>query len=386
LADEMGLGKTAQVVSFLGTLFERKIFGPHLIVVPSSTLDNWMREIRMWCPALTAIAYTGSQAERRSLQYDILGNENLNIIVTTYNIATGNGEEYVLILFANHFSHFFTLSSRKFLRSTRCRTLFLDEGHMIKNDNSARTKHLKKLGIEFKILITGTPLQNNLMELLSLLTFIMPDVFAPAYDTFSAIFDLKNSNNRLEDEVSKRRLERASKIMNPFVLRRRKDDVLNDIPPKTRRVVNCSMPSPQKTVYLEIMRDSRKQYLETVDAASSKKTKKNDTQKSAASLSNVMMQLRKAANHQLLMRKLYTDEMLPAIAKDIMKVTCRQCHSLTALFLKQELEFMDSNYDYVVEDLGAMSDFQLHKLCVEYPKVHKYQLSPDDWMNSGKVF
>ena len=95
LADEMGLGKTAQVVSFLGTLFERKIFGPHLIVVPSSTLDNWMREIKMWCPSLVAIPYTGSQPERRSLQYDIIDNENLNIIVTTYNIATGNGEELV---------------------------------------------------------------------------------------------------------------------------------------------------------------------------------------------------------------------------------------------------------------------------------------------------
>lgn len=89
----MGLGKTAQVVSFLGALNERKEEGPHLIIVPSSTLDNWMREIKMWCPTLEAIAYTGSLAERRSLQYDIKGIVDLNIIVTTYNIATGNSEE-----------------------------------------------------------------------------------------------------------------------------------------------------------------------------------------------------------------------------------------------------------------------------------------------------
>lgn len=193
---------------------------------------------------------------------------------------------------------------------------------MIKNDNSSRTKHLKNLGIDFKILITGTPLQNNLMELLSLLTFIMPDVFESAYDTFAAIFELKNTNNRLEDEVSKRRVEQASKIMNPFVLRRRKDEVLNDIPPKIRQVVNCPMTATQKVVYQDILRDSKKQYLETSEIAttSASKLKKKDIQKSAATLSNVMMQLRKAANHQLLKRKLYTDEMLPAIATDIMKV------------------------------------------------------------------
>lgn len=95
---------------------------------------------------------------------------------------------------------------------------------MIKNGDSQRSKYLKKFKIPFKILITGTPLQNNLMELLSLLVFIMPELFLPARESFTAIFDI-NKNSRLEDEVSKRRLAHAATIMTPFVLRRKKDEV-----------------------------------------------------------------------------------------------------------------------------------------------------------------
>ncbi|KAJ3372791.1 ATP-dependent helicase smarcad1 [Kappamyces sp. JEL0680] len=239
LADEMGLGKTAQVIAFLGTLLERGYCsGPHLIIVPSSTLDNWMREIGQWCPTLKAIAYTGTMQERIALQYDIQDAEELHVVVTTYTIATGNAED------------------RRFLRGCRFQTLFLDEGHMIKNGESQRAKHLRNLKIPFKLLITGTPMQNNLMELLSLLTFIMPELFEPARASFEAIFDLKPSNNQLEDDVSRRRLDHAGKIMAPFVLRRRKDD---------------------------------------------------------------------------------------------------------------EVEFMDSNLGYVIEDLSHMSDFQIHQLCCRYP-------------------
>lgn len=142
------MGKTAQVISLLGTLYDQGQTGPHLIVVPSSTLDNWMREITMWCPCLSSISYAGSMAERRDLQYDIMENEDLNIVVTTYTIATGNAED------------------RRFLRGRSFKTLFLDEGHMIKNGGSQRAKHIKNLKIPFKLLITGTPMQNNLMELL----------------------------------------------------------------------------------------------------------------------------------------------------------------------------------------------------------------------------
>ena len=216
------------------------------------------------------------------------------------------------------------MSSRRFLRSTKCKSLFLDEGHMIKNDSSNRTKHLKNLDISFIILITGTPLQNNLMELLydfcffilissSLLTFIMPDIFNPAYETFVSIFDLKNSNNRLEDEVSKRRVERAGKIMNPFVLRRRKEDVLNDIPPKSRKIVYCSMSKAQKSVYQEILLDSKKKYIETVGESNPKTKKTKKILQKNNTISNVMMELRKAADHQLLIRKIYADEKLPSL-------------------------------------------------------------------------
>lgn len=203
-----GLGKTAQVVSFLGVLKSRGARGLHLIVVPASTLDNWLREINQWCPSLSAILYNGSLVERRDLQYDINDDKDLDIVVTTYSIATGNSED------------------RKFLRSKKFKTLFLDEGHMIKNGDSQRAKHLKFFKIPFKLLMTGTPLQNNLSELLSLLTFIMPDIFEPAKKKFSAIFDIRANNSKLEDEMTKRRLDYASRIMTPFILRRKKDEVI----------------------------------------------------------------------------------------------------------------------------------------------------------------
>jgi SWI/SNF-related matrix-associated actin-dependent regulator 1 of chromatin subfamily A len=300
LADEMGLGKSAQVISFLALLNQKKK-QKSLIIVPSSTLDNWMREIEMWCPTLQAIAYTGSQRERRELQYDIAGDDELDIVLTTYNQATGNSED------------------RRFLRSLKCSILILDEGHMIKNGDSQRAKHLKGFNAPFKMLITGTPIQNNLMELLSLLIFINPELFAPAESSFAAIFDKTNTAQEgLEGDVAKRRIERATKILTPFVLRRKKDEVRKEIPTKTRVIEYCEATTDQMKLYKSIMRDSRKAYLES--EAEIQKSKQKKKKESNSGLTNILMQLRKAANHQLLIRRLYSDDKLPLIAKDLKKV------------------------------------------------------------------
>jgi SNF2 family DNA or RNA helicase len=300
LADEMGLGKSAQVICFLALLNQKKR-QKALIIVPSSTLDNWMREIEMWCPTMQAIAYSGSQKERRELQYEIPYDDELDIIVTTYNQATGNSED------------------RRFLRSLKCPILILDEGHMIKNGDSQRAKHLKGFNAPFKMLITGTPIQNNLMELLSLLIFINPELFAPAESSFAAIFDKTNTAQEgLEGDVAKRRIERATKILTPFVLRRKKDEVRKEIPTKTRVIEYCEATTDQRKLYQSIMRDSRKAYLESEAVIQKSKQKKKE---SNSGLTNILMQLRKAANHQLLIRRLYTEDKLPLIAKDLKKVT-----------------------------------------------------------------
>ncbi|KAI8900340.1 SNF2 family N-terminal domain-containing protein [Globomyces pollinis-pini] len=357
LADEMGLGKTAQVVSFLGLLSLQKKIGPHLVVVPSSTLDNWMREINQWCPTLHSIAYTGSQPDRRDIQSEI-EEAHYNIIVTTYNIATGHADD------------------RRFLRGLKCQTLILDEGHMIKNGESQRAKHLKNFKIPFRLLITGTPLQNNLMELVSLLTFIMPDLFEACRENFNAIFDLgttKPSVKDLDNNVSVLRIQRATKIMTPFVLRRRKDEVLGDLPAKTQVIEYCKQSPEQKKLYHEIMMSSKKAFLDKNDGGALDIWKQPDQRKkeneSQSKLSNVLMQLRKVTNHQLLVRNIYNDEKLAQMSKDIVN----------------ELDYVDSNPEYVLEDMSFMSDFALHKLCRNYERMKEYVLEEKDWMNGGKV-
>ncbi|KAJ2962090.1 hypothetical protein NQZ79_g2813 [Umbelopsis isabellina] len=139
LADEMGLGKTAQVIGFLAQLISEGHKGPHLIVVPSSTLENWLREFQKFCPCLDVRSYYGSQKERVELRYDLREDRDWPILVTTYQMATGSGLD------------------RKFLRNINFDVTILDEGHMVKNCTSARYQHLMAIPSSFRLLLTGTP-------------------------------------------------------------------------------------------------------------------------------------------------------------------------------------------------------------------------------------
>ena len=140
-----------------------------------------------------------------------------------------------------------TKEDRTFLRRLRCRSMILDEGHMMKNSDSQRYKYLTAFKTPFRLLLTGTPLQNNLLELLSLLTFIMPGLFAANGETLRQLFSVKPPS--LSDPYSTERTERAKKMMSPFILRRRKDQVLNDIPTKIQVVERCQMLELQKNLY-----------------------------------------------------------------------------------------------------------------------------------------
>lgn len=143
----MAAGQTAQVIAFLAHLKSQKAPGPHLIIVPSSTLDNWMREFSVFAPSLAVHAYYGSQAERAELRYDLRAMEELDVVVTTYNIATSSVDD------------------RKFVDKMGFRTATYDEGHQLKNSESKKYKDLMRTQIPWRLLLTGTPLQNNLQEL-----------------------------------------------------------------------------------------------------------------------------------------------------------------------------------------------------------------------------
>ncbi|KAI9203510.1 SNF2 family N-terminal domain-containing protein [Polychytrium aggregatum] len=323
LADEMGLGKTAQIISFLGLLYEQGHEGPHLVVVPSSTKDNWLREFKKWCPSLVVQSYYGSQAERFELQESLLETRGeYQVLVTTYNLATGNKED------------------RGFLKRMKFRSLILDEGHMVKNMDSSRTRHLMSYKIPFRMLLTGTPLQNNLKELLSLLTFVMPALFSDWVtegSTIKKLFNITDHNN--VSFLSHQRIERAQKIMSPFVLRRKKDQVLRDLPKKIQIIEHCKATERQRALIKSIMVESRKTYRENISLS------QKDTNGKAAKGTNTSQ-----ANQR----------------KQLQNFTLMQTAT-------------------IYEDMQVMSDYELHQLCLKFPTIFHRRLQSEEWMSSGKI-
>ena len=157
LADEMGLGKTIQTIAMLAHLAgERGLWGPHLIVVPTSTLLNWEMELKRWCPALKIITYYGSAKERKLKRTGWTKRNAFHVCITSYQLVVGD---------ANVF------------RRKRWAYLILDEAQNIKNFRSQRWQTLLNFNSQRRLLLTGTPLQNSLMELWALMHFLMPHVF-----------------------------------------------------------------------------------------------------------------------------------------------------------------------------------------------------------------
>lgn len=158
LADEMGLGKTIQVISYLSVLFEEQKIWPFLIVVPHSTVPNWRREIQHWAPNLRVVAYYGSDRARKlSRKYEMFHENGIDlkchIVVTSYSCPANP-------------------SDASLLRKVPWECLIVDEGQRLKNDASLLYKELEKFRIRHKVLMTGTPLQNNPRELFNLLQFL----------------------------------------------------------------------------------------------------------------------------------------------------------------------------------------------------------------------
>ncbi|OXV07594.1 hypothetical protein Egran_04641 [Elaphomyces granulatus] len=342
LADDMGLGKTCQVIAFLAHLYERDIKGPHLVVVPSSTLENWLREFKNFCPMLSVMPYYAGQAERAQIRDTIEQNrDNINVVITTYTIAKAKVDAH-------------------FLRHLNFCVCVYDEGHMLKNSTSVLYEKLIRIPAKFRLLLTGTPLQNNLQELASLLGFILPRVFQERKNDLQYIFAHKA---RTADEshtalLSAQRIARAKSMLTPFVLRRKKHQVI-ELPPKINRLEYCEMNAEQKEIYAREKEEVRKHL---VDRASGKKT----SNKSA----NILMKLRQAAIHPLLYRRIYKDTTLSRMAK-----AC----------LKEEL-WSKSDPDIIFGELQAYNDFECHMMCTKNPNsLGSFALTNEEWMNSGKV-
>lgn len=175
LADEMGLGKTIQTIGLLAFLKQyRQVNGPHLIIVPKSTMGNWYREFKKWCPSFRVLRLQGQKDERKRLVTQELMSGHYEAVVTTY--------ETVII-------------ERAAFRKFQWRYIVIDEAHRIKNEKSALSKEVRKLDSQNRLLLTGTPLQNNLHELWALLNFLLPDVFGDA-DDFDQWFNADDGSMR----------------------------------------------------------------------------------------------------------------------------------------------------------------------------------------------
>ena len=230
LADEMGLGKTIQLIALLAALRAGGEARPHLVVAPASVLDNWLRELRAWCPSLRAAKYHGPQAERYALQ-ERLDDDGFDVLLTTYSYFEGDSAAQ--------------RDDRAWLGRKEWGCCVFDEAHALKRGGSNRAERLGRLRSRQRVLLTGTPVQNNVNELLSLLSFMLPATFPP--ELALAFADASSSRARLSDaEVG-----RLRRLLAPFILRRLKAHVLTQLVPK----VEEEAPSPrQRLVYEKILR------------------------------------------------------------------------------------------------------------------------------------
>ncbi|XP_057538927.1 ISWI chromatin-remodeling complex ATPase CHR11 [Amaranthus tricolor] len=258
LADEMGLGKTLQTISLMGYLHEfRGITGPHMVVAPKSTLGNWMNEIKRFCPILRAVKFLGNPEERRHIREDLLVAGKFDVCVTSFEMA---------------------IKEKSCLRRFSWRYIIIDEAHRIKNENSLLSKTMRLYNTNYRLLITGTPLQNNLHELWSLLNFLLPEIFSSA-ETFDEWFQISGDND--QQEV----VQQLHKVLRPFLLRRLKSDVEKGLPPKKETILKVGMSQMQKQYYRALLQKD----LEVVNAGGERKR-----------LLNIAMQLRKCCNHPYL--------------------------------------------------------------------------------------
>ncbi|PSC72801.1 chromatin-remodeling complex ATPase chain [Micractinium conductrix] len=259
LADEMGLGKTLQTISLLGYLREfRGITGPHMVIVPKSTLHNWLNEFRRWCPCIKAVKFHGNREERENQKVSTCQPGKFDVVVTSYEMV---------IKEKNHW--------RKF----HWRYIIIDEAHRIKNENSRLSQVVRMLKTNYRMLITGTPLQNNLHELWALLNFLLPEVFSSA-EKFDEWFQMGDSKEG-EAEV----VQQLHKVLRPFLLRRLKSDVEKSLPPKKETILKIGMSEMQRKYYAALLQKD----MDAVTGGADR-----------SRLLNIVMQLRKCCNHPYL--------------------------------------------------------------------------------------
>ncbi|KAM7270265.1 hypothetical protein ACFE04_029479 [Oxalis oulophora] len=263
LADEMGLGKTIMTIALLAHLAcEKGIWGPHLIVVPTSVMLNWETEFLKWCPAFKILTYFGSAKERKLKRQGWMKPNSFHICITTYRLV---------------------IQDSKVFKRKKWKYLILDEAHLIKNWKSQRWQTLLNFNSKRRILLTGTPLQNDLMELWSLMHFLMPHIFQSHQEFKDWFSNPITGMVEGQEKVNKEVVDRLHNVLRPFLLRRLKKDVETQLPSKSEHVIYCRLSKRQRNLYEDFIASS-------------------ETQATLASTNffgmiSIIMQLRKVCNH-----------------------------------------------------------------------------------------
>ena len=272
LADEMGLGKTIQTIALLAHLAcHHEVWGPHLVIVPTSVMLNWEMEFKKWCPGFKVLSYYGSIEERKRKRQGWKTDDIWNVCITSYQIV---------------------LQDQQVFKRRQWHYMILDEAHNIKNFKSKRWQTLLGFNTQARLLLTGTPLQNNLTELWSLLFFLMPSEngvggfadLAEFQDWFhkpeSQI--LESGREQMDDEA-RAIIAKLHKVLRPYLLRRLKADVEKQMPAKYEHVELCRLSRRQRELY-----DGFLARTDTREALASG---------NYISVINCLMQLRKVCNH-----------------------------------------------------------------------------------------
>ncbi|XP_071283469.1 chromatin-remodeling ATPase INO80 isoform X5 [Agelaius tricolor] len=278
LADEMGLGKTVQSIALLAHLAEREnIWGPFLIISPASTLNNWHQEFARFVPRFKVLPYWGNPHDRKVIRK----------FWSQKTLYTQDAPFHVVIT-----SYQLVVQDVKYFQRVKWQYMVLDEAQALKSSSSVRWKILLQFQCRNRLLLTGTPIQNTMAELWALLHFIMPTLF-DSHEEFNEWFS-KDIESHAENKsaIDENQLSRLHMILKPFMLRRIKKDVENELSDKIEILMYCQQTSRQKLLYQAL-----KNKISIDDLLQSSMGTTQQAQTTTSSLMNLVMQFRKVCNH-----------------------------------------------------------------------------------------
>ncbi|KAK2194995.1 bifunctional Helicase superfamily 1-2 [Babesia duncani] len=276
LADEMGLGKTVQTISLVGHfMYKEFLIGPYLVIVPQSTIDNWMREFETWLPQANVVCYYGNATARDIIRYRELSRV----------YVPGKGERYKCDVCITTPSIINSAVDLDFLRRISWQLMVVDEAHQLKNRNSKRFVEMMQFMADYKLLLSGTPLHNNLEELWTLLHFINPQIYT-YYEEFRRRYS-EIENPVAIGETKQRQLLTLQQELHEVVLRRVKRDVEKSLPNKVERILRVELSPMQIEWYKNILTRNYDQLAKNSGG-------------SRSSLQNICMELKKVCNHPFL--------------------------------------------------------------------------------------